>query len=101
MAELSIKVTIAGRIYPLTVKREEEEMVRKAAKFINDRMKDYEENYAVRDKQDLLAMCGLQLSTHNLQMEDKALSEDKVIINKLNEMDALVSDYLQKEDVFS
>ena len=49
MAELSIKVNIAGRVYPLTVKREEEETVRKAAKLINDRMKDYEENYSTTE----------------------------------------------------
>ena len=100
MAELSIKVTIAGRIYPLTVKREEEEVVRKAAKLINDRIKDYEDNFSVRDKQDLLAMCGLQFVTQNLQLENKAL-EDKAIADRLYEIDAFVSDYLKKEDVLS
>lgn len=95
MAELSIKVTIAGRIYPLTVKREEEETVRKAAKRINDRIKDYEDNYSVRDKQDLLAMCGLQFATQNLQLEEKTLNEDIGISEKLHEMDALISNYLK------
>ena len=90
MAELSIKVTIAGRVYPLTVKRDEEEMVRKAAKLINDRIKEYEENYSVRDKQDLLAMCGLQFASQNLQLENKAQVEDKAIADKLYEIDAFV-----------
>ena len=31
MSQLSIKVNIAGRTYPLTIERSEEEMIRKAA----------------------------------------------------------------------
>ena len=31
MDKLKIKVSIAGRVYPLTIKREEEENIRKAA----------------------------------------------------------------------
>ena len=97
MAELSIKVSIAGRVYPLTVKREEEERVRKAAKEINDRIKDYEDNYSGRDKQDLLAMCGLQFATQKLLLEEQVLEEDKNITGKLYEMDALISNYLKKD----
>jgi cell division protein ZapA (FtsZ GTPase activity inhibitor) len=56
MGEISIKISISDRIYPLKVNTEEEEIVRRAAKVINERIKDYQENYAVRDKQDLLSM---------------------------------------------
>ena len=35
MSQLSIKVNIAGRTYPLTIERSEEEMIRKAADNIN------------------------------------------------------------------
>ncbi len=63
MAEKSIKVTIAGRIYPITVKGDEEERVRSAAKEIDDNIKFLQQNYAVKDKQDLLAMTALELST--------------------------------------
>jgi cell division protein ZapA len=38
--QLSIKITIADRSYPLTIKREEEEGVRKAAKMISDNVSD-------------------------------------------------------------
>lgn len=63
MSEFSIKVTIAGRSYPLTIEREEEENVRRAAKNINEYIKELQDNYAVNDKQDLLAMAALQMST--------------------------------------
>jgi hypothetical protein len=50
MGEISIKINIADRVYPLKVNMEEEEIIRRAAKLINDRVKEYQENYAVRDK---------------------------------------------------
>lgn len=96
MGELSIKVIIAGRTYPLTIKREEEENVRKAAKLINDRIKEYEDNYSVRDKQDLLAMTALQIAAQNLHLEDKPVIEDPALADTLVEMEALISDCLKK-----
>lgn len=62
MSELSIKVTIANRVYPLTVLVEEEEEVRKAAAYINDRLKALESVFVVKDKLDLLAMLALELT---------------------------------------
>src|SRR5690606_5439626 len=41
MGEISIKINIADRIYPLRITTEEEEIVRRAAKLINDRMKEF------------------------------------------------------------
>lgn len=60
---LKIKVSLADRVYPLTIRRSEEEHVRQAAKQIGEMLKKYGEGYAVRDKQDLLAMCALQLAS--------------------------------------
>ena len=65
MSDLSIKINIANRVYPLTIKREEEERIRRTAKMINDRIKQYENDYAVKDKQDLLAMCALEFGSSN------------------------------------
>ena len=63
MDKLQIKVSSAGRTYPLTINRDEEEYIRKAATKIEAIIKQFESNYAVKDKQDLLAMCALQLSS--------------------------------------
>ena len=60
---LKIKVTIANRTYPLTIKREEEEQIRAAVKTINDAVVRFESRYAVQDKQDVLSMCALQLAS--------------------------------------
>lgn len=73
---LSIKVTISGRTYPLTIERSEEEAIRKAADAINNNIKDLQSNYAVRDMQDLLAMTSLQFST-DLLKHTKSLEQEQ------------------------
>lgn len=65
MSKLSIKVVIAGRTYPLTVNEGEELKVQKAAEEINKSIQFLQDNYAVKDPQDLLAMASLQLVTKN------------------------------------
>jgi cell division protein ZapA (FtsZ GTPase activity inhibitor) len=63
MSKVSMKVVVAGRTYPLTVQETEVEKVQRAADDINKAIKQLQENFAVRDMQDLLAMTALQLST--------------------------------------
>lgn len=63
MNKVSLKVVVAGRTYPLTVQSTEVEKVQHAAEEINKAIKQLQENFAVRDMQDLLAMTALQLST--------------------------------------
>jgi cell division protein ZapA len=78
MSELSIKVSIGGRTYPLTINRSEEEKVRKAAAEIDKSIKDLKNNYAVIDMQDLLAMTALQFAS------DTVTSNNSVEFDKLN-----------------
>ena len=60
---LSIKIKIANRTYPMTINRESEESVRKSVKKIAERIKFYETNYAINDRQDLLAMCLIEVAS--------------------------------------
>ena len=63
MSKLSIKINIAGRIYPMKIERDSEEYIRNAVKKIEGRLKFYEENYAIKDKQDMLAMCLIEYAS--------------------------------------
>jgi len=93
--KLKIKVTIGDRVYPLTIKSDgEEEGVRKAVKKINNLIKKFEENYEVRDKQDVLAMCALQFAS--LQEVKSIYNEQdgEKIENKLKQMSALLDTHL-------
>ena len=58
--QLSIKVQIAERFYPLKIKRQDEEKIRKAAKLINDKVLQYKQRYTDKDTQDFVAMAALQ-----------------------------------------
>jgi len=97
MGEISIKINIADRVYPLKVNIEEEEIIRRAAKLINDRIKEYQENYAVRDKQDLLSMCVLHYATSALKVEQRSSSEDTEVSERVYQLDGLLSEFFSKQ----
>jgi cell division protein ZapA len=98
MPEVSIKIKIVSREYPLTIKAEEEEMVRKAAELINQQVSEYEKNYSVNNKQDLLAMSALQLATQVVKMQQNVAAPElnANLKNQLIEIERYVSDYLNK-----
>ncbi len=65
------------------------ETVRKAAKLINDKLKVLQQQFAVKDKQDMLAMTLLEVTTELLQLKSNHLEENKSLseqIEKINEM---------------
>jgi len=97
MGELSITVTIANRPYKVTIETEEEEKVRKAVKIVNDRINEYSNLYAFKDKQDLLAMVSLQYAKGVVDYEIRESIEKKKSIGRLLEIDELITDYLSKE----
>jgi len=96
MGEISIKINIADRVYPLKINTDEEEIVRRAAKMINDRIKEFQENYAVKDKQDLLAMCVLHYATSNIKAEKMVSTTDTDIATCVYELDILLDNFFGK-----
>ena len=92
MSSLPIKINIAGRSYPLTIQLEEEERVREAARKINETLQYFQENYAVKDRQDLLAMTALQLVAELKQEDEReTLQEGKSLLSGLDEsLDAFI-----------
>jgi len=95
MAEqLKIKLSIANRVYPLTIDPSQEEGLRKAAKNIEAMIKQFEQSYSVRDKQDVLAMCALQFASQN---EQKTIDKENVnehVEDKLNALNDLLQVHL-------
>jgi cell division protein ZapA len=95
MAEkLKIKLSIANRVYPLTIEPSQEEGLRKAALQIDAMIKQFEQNYSVRDKQDVLAMSALQFASQTEQktIDKENLSEE--VEFKLNNLDQLLKEHL-------
>ncbi len=93
--KISIKVTIGNRVYPLTIKGEgEEEGIRTSVDKINTLIGKFEQNYAVRDKQDVLAMCALHFASQKeVQTIYNELDAEK-IENKLREINDLLDSRL-------
>ena len=91
-----IKVSIAGRLYPVRVNNpNEEEGMRIAAKKINDLIAVFEKSYAVNDKQDVLAMCAFQFAS---VMEVNAINNGEEINEaktKLKSIEALLDAHLK------
>lgn len=100
MSELnSVKVSISNRSYPLRVSKEEEEKVVQAAQAINKRLREFEDNYAVKDKQDLLAMCALQFATEAMghHKQDKKSGQDDAA-DQVDYLKLLIDDYLASDE---
>lgn len=61
MSEINIKVEVAGSVFPLKVDAEDEQNIKEAVDLINKKIAEFERNYAIKDKKDLLGMVMLQL----------------------------------------
>ena len=87
--EISIKVNICDRFYPLRIKTSEEEGVRSAVNSINERAKYYNQNFSIQDKQDALSMVALEFASG----QSKTIAESnyfKIINAKLNRLEQLL-----------
>ena len=91
--KLKIKLTVADRVYPLTISPDQEASLRVSAKKIDEMTKQLEENYAVRDKQDVLAMCALQYAAQLENQLENNTTKDKPS-NKINELIELIDLHL-------
>lgn len=92
MDEISITVRIADRQYKLTIERNEEEIFRKATKLLTDKLMEYAQNYAFKDKQDLLALVALQYTTSSLKFEEQADFKDNELVLRLNGIDKVLNE---------
>jgi cell division protein ZapA len=99
MGEFSISIAVADRPYKLVIDKEFEELFRKAAKLIDSRIKTYSNNYAYKDKQDLLAMVALD-NAINLLQNERNINEKKVTLEKkLIELDIALTEVLVEQSV--
>ena len=97
---LSVKVSIANRTYPLRITKEEEEKVLQAAQSVNKCVKEFEDSYAVKDKQDLLAMCSLQFASEAMghpKKGPKQQDNSQLINEQIDHLGSVIDKYLAEE----
>ena len=92
MEEITINIIIADRSYKLTVAKNDEEKVRRAAALINERVKSYSKHYAFKDTQDLLSMTALQFATTTVKYESELTFQNQHLEQKLQEINTLLSE---------
>lgn len=94
MGELSIRIKIGDREYPMKVSAAEEEKVRRAGRLINEKMRSYTARFGLHDKQDLLAMVAFDCIVERFDTESSTGSNDETISNKLDHLNHLLSQVL-------
>lgn len=91
MSELSIKIRVADRDYPMRVSPQDEERLRLAGRLLNERLKEFREQYGIQDKQDLLAMIALSTMADRLKVSKEKDGTDAALTERLTRLDELLS----------
>lgn len=89
--ELSIKIRIADREYPMKVSASDEERIRMAGKIINQRLKAYRDQFGIDDKQDLLAMVAFDCLIDKMHAEEAHGTTGHEIHQKIHQLNELIS----------
>jgi cell division protein ZapA len=91
---LSIKVQIAERFYPLKIKRQDEENIRKAARLINNKILKYKQRYTDKDTQDFMAMAALQfvINLIDCEQQQNVVSLEEELGSLSSELDELLKE---------
>ena len=89
--KLDIKLTIAGKVYPLTIDRVKEERYRRAESEINKIVTEFRGRYRA-EREDYLALAALRIALENVDMEmSRSLGEE---IDALKTIDREMDEYL-------
>ena len=100
MSEQTLNISIANRTYPLHVKNEDERKnLLQAAETINERIRQYEKDYAVIDRQDLLAMTALHIAAE-LQTRNHGKNNINIDVSRrIAEMEKMVTSELESSGI--
>lgn len=101
----NIKVSIAGRPYPLKVKPGDEQTIRSIVEKVNEKVNQFQKMYTKKDKQDCLSMALLtyavdlhkaQSSDHTQQSSATDNSAEQIALSdKIHQLDELLENLLK------
>ena len=95
MSDVSVKVEIAGGLYTLKIKSEDERSVKQAVELINQKISEFERNYGVKDKKDVLAMVTLQLVSLLQKEKNQAVEELSTLKAVLVDVEQMLAQHKQ------
>ena len=96
MSTQRIEIKIASRHYPMTVNSDEEEMVMACAEEINHILKQFEQKYAVSDKQDALAMVTIQLALREAKLKKQVKDNEEMTTERISKLLELIDQSIAK-----
>jgi cell division protein ZapA (FtsZ GTPase activity inhibitor) len=88
MNETLTHIALAGRTYPLKLNEQDAQIAQQAALKVNEKLKAFEQQYGVRDVQDLFAMVSLQLASDIVVSEKQRLDSENEFNRVLNDVSA-------------
>lgn len=92
---ITINVNIAGKLCPLTIKRDEEEVIREAAQRINNKISKYRERYSAHtDPLDFLAFTALQHTVALIEAEKK--NDTEPLLNEIEKINLKIDELIKE-----
>lgn len=96
MSEVTLKIEIAGKEYPLKVTKDNANFIEEASQLIKSNLSDFEKKYSITDKKDILAMVFLQTVSEFLKERENKQNELASLKTLLDELGDLVKQHQQK-----
>ena len=93
--KIKINLQIADTNYPLTIEREEEEMIRDAAKLVNMKLNAYRTRHPNLDAAKILGMVAYDFSLDNLRQKER--NDTEPYTEKIKELTKVLEDYFKGE----
>jgi cell division protein ZapA len=72
----------------------EEEIIRKAAKLINEKVQNYQEKFGIKSTQRLLALSALDVAMSILKTDTQNENNQKTVVDKISSLESIVDSIL-------
>ncbi|GAY31464.1 hypothetical protein IMSAGC014_01065 [Bacteroidaceae bacterium] len=92
--KLNIQLMIGNQMHPITIRREQEEIFRKAAKQINEKLGRYQQAYPNRGYETYMSIALLDFAVYALQAENdnSTVPYDKTVRELTQEIETALED---------
>jgi cell division protein ZapA (FtsZ GTPase activity inhibitor) len=87
---ISVQVLIAERTYPIKIDTKDAPIVREAARLLQEKLVQVQQMYAVKDKQDYLAMSALLNLVDILKEKNKRDDQFSTLEKQLSEVESQI-----------
>lgn len=92
--KIKINLQLGGAYYPITINRDEEEVVRLAAKQVDMRLNAYRDHYQNLPMESTMAMVAFQFALENLQLKQQ--NDTEPFTKKIKELTEVLEDYFKQ-----